>query len=136
MDKTPAPHAPRTPQGQAVAPDRFLQDFLAVIGDEARDNPGFRLRLLDALGACVVLTPDMALDAMEPLSFARRFGLEPLATHLHSLKLAELKKFAAAHHLASAAEIRAAKTAPLLAALATQTIQHRIEERGADPTDG
>lgn len=136
MDKTPAQGAPRASQSRAVAADSFLQDFLAVIADEARDNPGFRLRLLDALGACVVLTPNMALDAMEPLSFARRFGLEPLEAHLGSLKLAELKKFAAAHHLASAAEIRAAKTAPFLAALAVQTIQHRIEERGADPTDG
>lgn len=105
----------------------YLDRFFDVVREEARSNPTFSARLVEALGGDVVFPGDDRVALLNPLKLAAK-GEAHLRDALDGLKLSELKAVLKAHNLATAVDMRGLSVEQLTAMLVERALT-RLSER-------
>ncbi len=105
-----------------------LEDFLEVLRREFRDNPEFALRAVKALGGAVEFRGANAASLVNPLELVETRGIEGATHDLESFSLAELKKIAKEHGLATPVDMKG-QTSGELISLITDRSARKISER-------
>ncbi|MEZ5901304.1 MAG: hypothetical protein R3D51_17635 [Hyphomicrobiaceae bacterium] len=108
---------------------RALDQFFAIVRHEAMGNPRFAKELAEALGYEVVFRGPEALLAVDPVIVAMK-GQKAFRETFLSFKAADLKKLVKSFGLGTDADLKAAKTAPLLVDLLWEGANAKMRDRG------
>lgn len=109
-------------------PEDALDDFLDVLRREFRSDPELAHRVVKALGVKVELRGSKAADVLNPLELLHKEGVDGARETLQSFSLAELKKIAKNHQLATPVDVKTLDEAALVEMLLTRA-SNKISER-------
>ena len=109
-------------------PIEALDKFLAVIRQQASDDPKFASRLLNALGSRVVFR-GQAASVVDPLQVAM-MGQEEFRKTFLSFAPKSLKDFVKDFNLGTAADMKGKTKAPQIVDLMWEGAQAKLRDRG------
>lgn len=110
------------------SPNEAIDDFLEVLRREFQSDPELAHRVVKALGVKVELRGSKAADVLNPLELIHKEGAESAKETLASFSLAELKKIAKNHQLATPIDMKSVDEARLIAMITTRAA-NKIGER-------
>jgi len=108
---------------------RALDQFFAVVRDEARSNPKFASRLVEALGCTVVFRGDDAKHSVDPVQVAMRGPDEFRKTFL-SFSAKDLKDLVKEFDLATAGDLKGKNKPPQIVEVMWAGAQSKLHDRG------
>ncbi len=111
---------------EPVEASKALDEFFAVVRQEAVRNPTFGARLLEALNVQVLYQGDNAAEVLDPIALVRQ-GHEAFRSTLLSFDDKTLKKFLQDHGLASKSDIGKLR-GPALVELLWQRASTKFDE--------
>lgn len=117
--------------GQKLGPLEYLDRFFDEIRAEARDNPAFAARLIEALGGEAVFPDEVKRDLLNPLAEAARESEAAFKSRFDSLKSADLKWLFRTYNLASPIDLRGLDRAGMLDLLYARA-RAKAEERQSE----
>ncbi|MEM6666607.1 MAG: hypothetical protein AAF638_09405 [Pseudomonadota bacterium] len=113
--------------GSRIDAVQYLDRFFDAVREEARTNPTFSARLVEALGGEVVFSGDDKLALLNPLKLAAK-GQTELLTAISGLSAGELKAVLKANNLASPVDVRG-KDQSALETMLIERSMARLSER-------
>lgn len=116
-------------EAKQIDAGRALDQFFAIVREEALGNPRFAAKLADALGYQVMFRGSEALPAVDPVLVAMQ-GQEAFRATFLTFKAADLKKLITEFGLGTAADLKAAKKAPQMVDLMWEGAKAKIRDRG------
>jgi hypothetical protein len=116
-------------EAKQIDAGRALDQFFAIVREEALGNPRFAAKLTDALGYQVLFRGSEALPAVDPVLMAMQ-GQEAFRETFLTFKAAELKNLAKEFGLATAADLKPLKKVPPIVDLMWQGAAAKIRDRG------
>jgi hypothetical protein len=115
--------------GKHLDPIEALDRFFLVVRQEASENASFASRLLDALGADVLVRGEAAVALVDPVQVALKGIGEFRATFL-TFSVKDLKALVKDYGLATAADMKGKSKAPQIVDVMWLGVQAKIKDRG------